>query len=321
MHNVGHNHPRVIDTLKEEPDRNGPAMLQSHVSDLAGELAAWLEVAQGLGARAIDDALERAELRRQDLDALFVVSITGVASPSLDARLINLMRLRSDIKRTPIFGVGCMGDALGLTRAADYVLAYPGHAAALLSVEVCSLTIQRDDLSTANLISTGLFGDGAAAVVVTGSARTDGAAQSVAHAGPHILGCRSVFYPDSERHHGLEHFAGWLPHRTFAAIARTHQAQSGRRPRRVSAKLWPCPHRHRQLANSHRRAQGARSYPGRARAASARTGSVVGRWPRTFNGLLAVHVGALQPVAASLDFVGFAWRLLTASPSVGRYYP
>jgi alkylresorcinol/alkylpyrone synthase len=108
------------------------------------------------------------------------------------------MSLRSDIKRRPIFGVGCVGGALGLTRAADYVLAYPGHVAALLSVEVCSLTIQRDDLSTANLISTGLFGDGAAAVIVAGSERTDGEAQSVAQAGPHILGCRSVFYPDSE---------------------------------------------------------------------------------------------------------------------------
>ena len=90
-------------------------------------------------------ALERAGLRRRDLDALFVVSITGIASPSLDARLINLLRLRSDIKRTPIFGVGCVGGALGLTRAADYALAYPGQTAALLSVESCSLTFQRDD--------------------------------------------------------------------------------------------------------------------------------------------------------------------------------
>jgi alkylresorcinol/alkylpyrone synthase len=160
--------------------------------------SAWLEIAPELGMRAIDGALERAGLRRQDLDALFVVSITGVASPSLDARLINLMRLRSDIKRTPIFGVGCVGGALGLTRAADYVLAYPGHAAALLSVELCSLTIQRDDRSTANLISTGLFGDGAAAVIVTGSQRSADQAPSSSPTGPHILGCRSVFYPDSE---------------------------------------------------------------------------------------------------------------------------
>ncbi len=160
--------------------------------------SAWLEVAQNLGARAIDGALERAGLERRDLDALFVVSVTGVASPSLDARLINLMRLRSDIKRTPIFGVGCVGGALGLTRAADYVLAYPGHAAALLAVEVCSLTIQRDDISAANLISTGLFGDGAAAVIVTGSQRTANQAQSAEAAGPHIVACRSAFYPDSE---------------------------------------------------------------------------------------------------------------------------
>jgi alkylresorcinol/alkylpyrone synthase len=160
--------------------------------------AAWLEVAQDLGARAIDGALERAGIERQELDALFVVSVTGVASPSLDARLINLMRLRPDIKRTPIFGVGCVGGALGLTRAADYVLAYPGHAAALLSVEVCSLTMQRDDTSTANLISTGLFGDGAAAVIVAGSQRAANVAQSEEAAGPHILGSRSVFYPDSE---------------------------------------------------------------------------------------------------------------------------
>jgi alkylresorcinol/alkylpyrone synthase len=159
---------------------------------------AWLEAAQELGERALDGALERAGLVRSDLDALFVVSITGVASPSLDARLINRMRLRPDIKRTPIFGVGCVGGALGLTRAADYVLAYPGHAAALVSVEICSLTIQRDDLSVANLISTGLFGDGAAAAVVAGAGMMTRRARPGIGIGPQILGCRSVFYPDSE---------------------------------------------------------------------------------------------------------------------------
>ena len=77
--------------------------------------AAWLEVAQTLGENAIDTALDRAGIERDELDALFVVSITGIASPSLDARLINRMRLRPDIKRTPIFGVGCVGGAIGLT--------------------------------------------------------------------------------------------------------------------------------------------------------------------------------------------------------------
>src|SRR5208337_1875573 len=87
--------------------------------------AAWFEVAEQLGAQAIDTALDRSGLSRKDLNALFVVSVTGIASPSLDARLINRLSLRQDIKRTPIFGIGCAGGAIGLTRAADYVLAYP----------------------------------------------------------------------------------------------------------------------------------------------------------------------------------------------------
>ncbi len=164
--------------------------------------AAWLEVAEELGARAIDKALRNAGLSRNDLNALFVVSITGVASPSLDARLINRLRLRSDIKRTPIFGVGCVGGAIGLTRAADYTLAYPGHCAAILSVEICSLTLQRQDLSTANLISTGLFGDGAAAVIVAGAQKADVRSRkgrlTPVRARPKIRGSGSVFYPDSE---------------------------------------------------------------------------------------------------------------------------
>ncbi len=157
--------------------------------------AAWFEAAQELGERAIDNALEHAGLSRRDLHALFVVSITGVASPSLDARLINRMDLRPDIKRTPIFGVGCVGGALGLSRAADYTLAYPNQNAALLAVETCSLTVQRDDLSITNLIATGLFGDGAAAVIVSGSEAGNGATPG---AGPEILGNGSTFYPDTE---------------------------------------------------------------------------------------------------------------------------
>ncbi|HYA35846.1 MAG TPA: hypothetical protein VEF03_09505, partial [Candidatus Binataceae bacterium] len=91
---------------------------------------AWLEVAGEIGERAIDSALQEAELSRNDIDALIAISVTGVASPSLDARIINRMGLRPDIKRTPIFGVGCVGGAVGLTRAADYVRAYPKHRCA-----------------------------------------------------------------------------------------------------------------------------------------------------------------------------------------------
>jgi alkylresorcinol/alkylpyrone synthase len=94
------------------------------------------------------------------------------------------------LKRTPIFGLGCVAGAAGIARAADYLRAWPGEVALLLSVELCSLTLQRDDLSVANIVATGLFGDGAAAAVLVGSERaTDG---------PEILATRTVLYPDTE---------------------------------------------------------------------------------------------------------------------------
>jgi len=83
-------------------------------------------------------------------------------------RFDRALRLRPNIKRTPIFGVGCAGGAIGLSRAADYTVAYPKQTAAILAVETCSLTVQRDDLSTVNVIAAGLFGDGAAAAIVAG---------------------------------------------------------------------------------------------------------------------------------------------------------
>jgi alkylresorcinol/alkylpyrone synthase len=151
---------------------------------------AWFEVAEELGMRAIEGALARAALTPGDIDALFVASVTGIASPSLDARLINRLGLRSDLKRTPIFGLGCAAGAIGLSHAADYVLAYPRQVAILLAVEICSLTMQRDDLSIANLIATGIFADGAAVAVVGG--------EQVHADGPKILDHRSVFYPETE---------------------------------------------------------------------------------------------------------------------------
>jgi alkylresorcinol/alkylpyrone synthase len=166
------------------------------------EIASWgeandafIEAAQVLGQQSLCRALTRAGLGAGEIDTLIVVSVTGIASPSLDARLINRMGLSPSIKRVPIFGLGCVAGAAGIARAADYVRAYPGQVAALLAVELCSLTIQRDDLSIANLISAALFGDGAAAVLVAGSERDS--------EGPEILATRSVFYPQTE------HVMGW----------------------------------------------------------------------------------------------------------------
>jgi alkylresorcinol/alkylpyrone synthase len=152
---------------------------------------AWIRVATDVGAAAVTDALSRAGLTPADVAALYFVSVTGVATPSIDARLVNRLGLRPDVKRVPIFGLGCVAGAAGVARAADYVRAFPDEVAVLLSVELCSLTLQREDFSIPNLIASGLFGDGAAAAVIVGAGRGGD--------GPGVVATRSVFYPDSER--------------------------------------------------------------------------------------------------------------------------
>ena len=156
---------------------------------------AWTRVAVDLGETAVRKALSLAGLEPGDVDHFFFVSTTGIATPSIDARLANRLPLRSDVRRSPLFGLGCAGGAAGIARASDYLRAFPERVAVLLSVELCSLTLQRDDLSISNIISSGLFGDGAAAVVLTGAARrVRGQPQ-----GPCVVATGSVFYPDSEK--------------------------------------------------------------------------------------------------------------------------
>src|SRR6202166_1518887 len=150
----------------------------------------WIKVAQELGEQALRLALHNAGLKTHDLGALLFTTVTGVASPSIDALLINRMGLPVNIRRVPIFGLGCVAGAAGISRAADYVRAYPSQAAALVSVELCSLTIQREDLSVANLISSGLFADGSAPVIVAGD--------DMNSTGPEVIATRSVFYPKTE---------------------------------------------------------------------------------------------------------------------------
>jgi alkylresorcinol/alkylpyrone synthase len=150
----------------------------------------WIETSLKLGQQAIECLLKQTGLTRDRLSALFFVSVTGVCSPSIDARLVNIMKLSPNVKRNPIFGLGCVAGAAGLARCADYVRAYPDQVAVLLSVELCSLTWQRGDMSVANLISSGLFGDGCAAALVAGD--------KVPLQGPRIVASHQVFYPDTE---------------------------------------------------------------------------------------------------------------------------
>jgi alkylresorcinol/alkylpyrone synthase len=156
---------------------------------------AWIGAALELGEAAARAALDRAGLKPTDVDHIYFVTVTGIAVPSIDARLVNRLGLRNDVKRTPIFGLGCVAGAAGIARASDYVRAFPGEVALLLSTELCSLTLQRQDLSVANLIASGLFGDGAAAVVIAGGERT----LTAPRPRPRILATRSVFYRDTER--------------------------------------------------------------------------------------------------------------------------
>lgn len=148
---------------------------------------AWIEAAVELGSTAVCRALAAAGRDVSEVSALIFVSITGIGNPSIDARLADRMGLPRNLRRMPIFGLGCAGGAAGLARAADYVRAYPDQIAVLLSVELCSLTMQLDDFSIANQISLALFADGAAAVAVGGDA--------VEGKGPEIIASQSFFYP------------------------------------------------------------------------------------------------------------------------------
>ncbi|AKT36466.1 type III polyketide synthase [Chondromyces crocatus] len=159
---------------------------------------AWIGAAVELAEEAVRGALARAGLEPEDVDHIFFVTVTGIATPSVDARLVNRLGLREDVRRTPIFGLGCVAGAAGTARVADYLRGHPDHVAVLVSVELCSLTLQREDLSIQNVIASALFGDGAAALVMEGSARAKRARGDLSR-GPRVVDSRAVFYRDTER--------------------------------------------------------------------------------------------------------------------------
>lgn len=164
---------------------------------------AYIDGSVRLGQQAIQKALDRAGLQPSDISAIFFASTTGIATPSIDARLVNLMGFSPSIKRTPIFGLGCVAGAAGVSRTADYVRAYPKQYALLLSVELCSLTFQENDNSMAGLVASGLFGDGAAAVILAGDETPHATRPRDGAPCPRVLDTRSTIYPNTE------HIVGW----------------------------------------------------------------------------------------------------------------
>ena len=200
-----HHNPRRVAQLHEAVQVGGRNLALSipeyeALTGFGQSNDAWIRVGLDVGEAAVRDALARAGLVPRDVDAIFFTTVTGIAAPSLDARLVNRLGLREDIRRTPMFGLGCVAGVAGVARMADYLRAWPDHVAVLLSVELCSLTLQPGDLSVPNLIATGLFGDGAAAVVGVGARR----AAALGLAGPRVVATKSRFYPDTEQVMGWE---------------------------------------------------------------------------------------------------------------------
>lgn len=148
--------------------------------------ALFIDNAVALLELAAREAIAQAGLEASDIDVIISVSTTGIATPSLGARLIDRLGTRRDVERLPMFGLGCAGGVLGLARAASFARARPGCTVLLVVVELCALTFRRNDTSKSNVVATALFGDGAAAAVV----RCAGDGPIISAAGEHT-------WPDS----------------------------------------------------------------------------------------------------------------------------
>lgn len=159
--------------------------------DFGESNAVYIDWATRLGEQVARHCLAQAELTPGDLDHIIFVSTTGLATPSIDARLANVLGLRSDIRRTPLWGLGCAGGASGLAHAYRAALADPTARVLLVAVELCSLTFKSDDYSKSNFVATALFADGAAGVLVAGDEAT------IDSDGPAITAASSTTWPDS----------------------------------------------------------------------------------------------------------------------------
>ncbi len=155
----------------------------------------YRESAIRLGTRVSREAIERAGLSPQDIDLIISVSCTGFMIPSVDAYLINAFGMRPDTKRLPITEMGCAAGAVALSRAREYLKGFPGHRVLILSVELATLTFQLDDASMDNIVSVALFGDGAAAAVLSGRAEGEG---------PEIVDSQTTSLPQSTHLMGFD---------------------------------------------------------------------------------------------------------------------
>ena len=195
-------------------------------------------------------AFDAAEVKPSEIDIVFSTTVTGLAVPTLEARLATRVGLRPDVKRVPLFGLGCVAGAAGVARMHDYLLAFPDHVSVLLAVELCSLTLQRDDYSIANLVAASLFGDGAGAVVAKGSALTP--------MGPQVLATRSRIYPDTEEVMGWNIGSNRVPGQVVHRSRDGRREVLGRRCPQLPRRPRPDLRRHLDVGLSSGRAEGDR---------------------------------------------------------------
>jgi alkylresorcinol/alkylpyrone synthase len=169
------------------------------ISGFGGANDHWIKGAVALGAESLKLLLKRGDLHPEDISQITFASSTGLAIPSIEARLINQMPFSVNLKRMPLYGLGCMAGAGGLARVFDYIEGHPEEAVIFLAVELCSVTFQITDYSVANIIACGLFGDGVGSVLVLGRNHPQ-----VQPGQPQIIGTHSVFIRNSERALGFD---------------------------------------------------------------------------------------------------------------------